>query len=134
MAAWIMVWDADTWTQFMATNRRCGAVKQNTTATLKRVRSGDRFLCYVAGWKTWAGVLRFVGRSATPCSIYRRPEFEVPYIVEPVAVLPRERAVGRERMQAEVEPYRPWLQRELQAIRDEAAGRRIENAILAARR
>lgn len=54
---WLDLFTWKTWQEFLANGGEVSGFRDSRWGTLKRVRPGDRFLCYLTGVSRWVGVL-----------------------------------------------------------------------------
>lgn len=60
MTYWLDLFTVETWEEFKAAGGNISGFRQSRWARVKKMRPGDRLLCYVVGLKRWVGVLKVV--------------------------------------------------------------------------
>jgi hypothetical protein len=96
MTFYTNLFSPDTYETFSRSPRDVSGFSKHQLAWARRIRSGDRFICYMTKLSRWIGVLEVLGACYTDETPLFYPEDD-PYVVRfkvrPVAWLPKDQAI-----------------------------------------
>jgi hypothetical protein len=94
MKYWLDLFSGRTWEEFLAAGGTTSGFRAGQATAAKKVKPGDRFICYVVGISRFIGVLEVIehiGWDETP--IWSSDVFPVRFKVQPVVSVPFEHAI-----------------------------------------
>lgn len=60
MAYWLDLFTVETWREFKAAGGKVSGFRESRWGRVKKIKPGDRLLCYLVGLKRWVGVLEVI--------------------------------------------------------------------------
>jgi len=105
MTYWLDLFTRTTWDEFRAAGATTTGFRDSQRASLRRVKPGDIFLCYLTGVMRWVGALEVVGASRDKRTIWKEQIFPVRFEVRPLVVLEPQYGVPMDDLRGHVDFY-----------------------------
>lgn len=105
----LALFTAETWTQFLATDRTLMGFRSPSPFARKRMTLpalNDTLICYVTKLQLWVGALVVTGRSDDARQIWTMESFPERFAVLPRVVLPLETGVPTSQLEGKITLYR----------------------------
>lgn len=106
MTYWLDLFTGETWQEFRKAGAKISGFRESRRSSLRRVRAGDMFLCYLTGVMRWVGALEVIGPSKDSSRIWASDAFPVRFAVKPLVMLDPEFGVPMNRFEGSLDFYR----------------------------
>jgi hypothetical protein len=103
MNYWLDLFTGTTWEEFRKAGATVSGFRHSQRASIRRIKPGDVFLCYLTGIMRWIGALEVIGPSSSKDRIWQTEDFPVRFEVRPLVVLSPEHGVPMDALAGKVD-------------------------------
>ena len=106
MDYWLDLFTGRTWKEFRDSGANISGFRERRRNTVKSIKPGDLFLCYLTGVMRWVGALEVVGQSNDSKKIWSLDDFPERLEVRPIVLFDPELGIPMDALKGKVEFFK----------------------------